>query len=495
MMKSLNKYLYIALVLFIGTACEPDLSDLLVKADNGNDAAGALDMSKYVAVGNSLTAGYADGALYAEAQSQSFPSILASRFEAIGGGAFTQPVLDDPGFGIDASGPVGYFHITSVDASTTPPTVNFSRNTEVNNTALLTKASGSDFNNLGVPGIRVFDVTLQGYGLGITSPTPGNPYFFRMIPDTDPLKTYLEVVAESDPTFFTCWLGNNDVLGYATSGGAAGVNGADALYTGGITPTALFEANYNAIISALTQEGASGVVINIPNVTDIPYFTTVPQQIIPLDATAATQLNTAYADFNTLVTLWNANILGGADGENGRPTIEFAAGNNYPIIVDESLPDAEVAGNVIPKIRQLEAGEYLLLPFGSAIVADPTLGTQTAIPSQYTLTATELGHISNAIAAYNLTIRNVALNNPNIVLWDANSFFSEFVEDGYQEGSITMSEDFIAGGAFSLDGVHPTPRGYALIANQIMSTINNHFGVSILPVKMQDYRTVKLESN
>ena len=42
-----------------------------------------------------------------------------------------------------------------------------------------------------------------------------------------------------------------------------------------------------------------------------------------------------------------------------------------------------------------------------------------------------------------------------------------------------MDAAFITGGAFSLDGVHPNGRGYALIANEFIKAINAKFGSTI----------------
>ena len=49
---------------------------------------GTADFSNYVAVGNSLTAGYSDFALFIEGQTNSFPNMLAENFALAGGGAF-----------------------------------------------------------------------------------------------------------------------------------------------------------------------------------------------------------------------------------------------------------------------------------------------------------------------------------------------------------------------------------------------------------------------
>jgi hypothetical protein len=46
-------------------------------------------------VGNSLTAGYADGGLYLEGQQNSYPSIIAKQMALVGGGKFTQPLFTE----------------------------------------------------------------------------------------------------------------------------------------------------------------------------------------------------------------------------------------------------------------------------------------------------------------------------------------------------------------------------------------------------------------
>jgi hypothetical protein len=68
-------------------------------------------------------------------------------------------------------------------------------------------------------------------------------------------------MAQSYIFFF--WIGNNDVLGYATSGGDG---------TNPITTEALFTQAYTALVTTLTSAGAKGVVANIPDVTGIPFL-------------------------------------------------------------------------------------------------------------------------------------------------------------------------------------------------------------------------------
>ena len=448
-MKLFNKYIAVAALAFVGFGCEPDLEEELIKAD-----AGSADFTKYVSVGNSLTAGFADAGLYRDAQTQSFPSMLATSFGFAGGGTFTQPLMT-------GNGPTGHSFLIRVDtnpATGAPIPVLGGAAPTAADAAPLT----GTFNNIGVPGIRVSDVTTAGYGS-----SAGNIFFNRMVQNTNPFQTYVEFVAQSNPTFFTCWLGNNDVLGFATSGGDG---------SSPITSEAIFRSNYEEVMTALTQTGAKGVVATIPNVTDIPFFTTANASLIgngvplggfPLDATTAAQLNGAYQ-------------LAGYNSPG------FVAGINTFAIVTEGRT-----------VRQFDPSRDVLTLAAVQVATQFATGlgtitgtTPSPIPDVLVLDRDEIEEVAVATEAFNKIIRSYAADD-QIAVWDANAFFSEFVIDGFVDGAVSMDARYINGLAFSLDGVHPTPRGYALIANKFLETIEEEFG-SVLPrAEYAQFRTIK----
>ena len=76
MMRNYIKYMALSAVLL--TACEAELDNPI--EDGGVYTSGSADFSNFVSVGNSLTSGYADGALYLTGQQNSFPNILAGQF-------------------------------------------------------------------------------------------------------------------------------------------------------------------------------------------------------------------------------------------------------------------------------------------------------------------------------------------------------------------------------------------------------------------------------
>jgi lysophospholipase L1-like esterase len=103
---------------------------------------------------------------------------------------------------------------------------------------------------------------------------------------------------------------------------------------------------------------------------------------------------------------------------------------------------------------------------------------------------TEVAAVNTARLAYNATIKAEADADPDLLLFDAAAKLTELNTTGILYGSGGISSAFIQGGGFSLDGVHPTARGYAVIANEIMKVIENAFGANLPPVDPSDYTTV-----
>lgn len=396
---------------------------------------GDADFTTYLAVGNSLTSGYADGSLYRSGQINSYPAMLAGQFKLVGGGDFKEPLL--PG---ESGWPEPKRVLALVNGSLAPvfATQNDTAGSAVN------IASQGPFNNTGVPGIRCIDYLYPGYGML-------NPYAARFYssPATEkPLDEALKINA----TFFSMWLGSNDVLGYATAGGEGVVGGGTNLTD--ISNTAAFEASYNATVEALTAHGAKGVLINIPDVTSIPYFTTIPMNGLVLTRQGQVDsLNAAYAPLG----------------------IRFTLGQNNFIIQDVNAP----AGR-----RQAKDGELLILttPQDSLRAG---WGSIKPIPKQYVLDATEIANVQSATTAFNQIIQTAATNY-KLAYVDMNAYLKTFTS-GVIFNGVTFTTTYVSGGTFSLDGVHLTQRGYALAANEMIRTINAYYHSSIPTVDVNKY--------
>ncbi len=61
---------------------------------------------------------------------------------------------------------------------------------------------------------------------------------------------------------------------------------------------------------------------------------------------------------------------------------------------------------------------------------------------------------------------------------DIHGVVSDIDENGLVAGDETLTTEYLVGGLFSLDGVHPTCKGQGVIANALMDAIEAHYGVS-----------------
>lgn len=418
--------------------------------------AGNANVTTYIAVGNSLTAGYQSNGLSRAGQLNSYPAILSRQFAQVGGGAFNQPLFEVP----YAHGS-GYLRLAAITngspvlAIVTDSLAVISGSLKTG-TNLLRKYTGTDNQNLGVPGIRVSDVTTPGYGYN--NPVGFNPFFERLLPSALPgaAQTYLQYVQERvatlKPTFFSNWLGNNDVLGYATSGGASS---ADPL-----TPVADFTTKYKQVLDALTSGGAKGVIATIPNVTNVPLFTTVKASLLK-----------ALIKSNSALPNASAASLYIRTGAN---TTREATDNDYILLTAQAVfGTGASAANPLP------------------IGVGYSVAQSNPLPSQYVLDADEAAAVIARTSELNAVIRTEATNR-GLALFDANVYFQGVAANGYATNAITNNTNFITGNLFSLDGVHPTSRGYALIANEMIKAINARYGAVIAQVNANQYPGVLL---
>jgi len=423
-----NFKLYILSGLLFLAACKPEVH-------NPKPTNGTANFSRFIAVGNSLTAGYSNGGLYLAGQQNSYPAIMAQQMQSVGGGAFNQPLFTTA----QANGS-GYLKLTGFSASGSPITADVTNDLAIRgeynapgfgNVILYTKYTG-DIENYGVPGIKLLNITFPQYG-------NYNGYFERLLPgdgSTSVLNTdYLDFVTAKPFTFFTDWLGNNDALSYATTGGAGDV----------LTDKTTFAQLYELSLQALTTNGAKGVVATIPDVTAIPYFNTVT--VAAVNAEVKQLAPTAQGIYiNALVS-----------GTTYAPRL---ATNNDLIVL--TFPTS--------MIGTLVSTPYGMLPYG--------LTPYSPVDNQYVLDANEVALTRDYVQSYNASITSQA-NARGLAVFDAYTYLNNVKLNGLEVDGISLTSSYITGGLFSLDGVHLTPRGYAIIANEFIKATNSKYGSNI----------------
>ena len=454
--------------------------------------AGSADFSRYVALGNSLTAGYSDNALFKRGQENAYPNLLSQQFALAGGGQFSTPFVGDDNIG-------GLLLGGMTIQAPRLAILGFANNTPDIGplpTAPMTEVTNhltGPFNNMGVPGAKSFHLLAPGYGnvAGIIS-GQANPYYARFASSAS--SSVLGDAVAQDPTFFSLWIGNNDVLAYATSGGTGAnqLNNMDPTTYGpnDITDPTVFGVVYNQLVDGLTANGAKGVVGNIPYVTSIPFFRTVPYNPIPLTVAQVGQLNSGYALYNGGV---QAALSAGAISpeEATKRTITFHEGSdNAVVIIDSYLTDLSALG--LPAYRQATAEDLLVLPaknfIGTLVGGNPAAinGVSVPLADSWVLSEDEVAEVKTATDAFNTAIATAA-NAKGLALFDSNSLMQQVYNGGVRFGNYHMTAAFVTGGAFSLDGVHPSARGYALIANKMLEAINAKYGSNFKGEDLADY--------
>lgn len=392
---------------------------------------------KYVALGDSLTAGWQSGCLVQRNQMTSYPAVLA---RTLGITDFQMPLVQEV-------------------ALTNPPGTACLFPAFVNGAITVAKASqmGGPLNgllqrpydNLGLPGFDVADLTEFKHGNPFGNDKeqisalvlrnfPGSP-----LDGTSAVNQADVLLAQaSGDTFVSLWIGNNDVLGAATSG----------IVIDGVTLTtaAAFEASYHAILDSLLPSTRL-VAANVPDVTALPFTTTIPPVLVDPTTLVPVQIG------GSLVPL-----LG--EGDTGFPCTDPTppdTGCPLPPGTLVTLPASSLlaAGVGIPKAA---GGLGTGLPHGHIDATGLHAGV-TLYPDEVTLLQTRTNE-------YNAAISSALLGG---TLWDAHAFFDQVrAEGGYTIGGITVTPAFIKGGLFSYDGVHPSNIGYMIAADGFISALN-----------------------
>lgn len=514
-----KRYLLLLPAVALLASCEPSFED---KINSETYSSGDADFSSYVAVGNSLTAGFMDGTVFRSGQENSFPNILAQQFKVVGGGEFTQPSFAD-----DVANVGGLlFGGNSNPDFKTRMVINMVSGGPENvpgvSTIEATAQQKKAYHNAGVPGAKTYHLFAKGYGsVAGLAVGKANPYFVRTATSED--ATVMGDAMTLKPTFFTNWIGANDVLSYATSGG----EGVDQNEAGGFDPSqygpnditnaGVFKNVYETITNTLTSGGAKGVVATIPDVTAIPFFTTVPYNPLAPELIGVDKID----QLNMLVGLLKQILAQGGQGDRLQLFSKEKA--NPLLIEDRTLTDMSAllegglklvaasgqlpfpisneqikfVAQVFGKVRHATASDLLLLTskpqIGASLpqsVGNPALdemlkiGVTFPLSDAYVLNPVEQKKIKEATVKFNAIIKSVA-SDKGLAVADMNEVLNRAVAGLRVEDGQIYTADYFKGMGnlntvmFSLDGVHLNARGYAFIAAEILRVINKHYNATI----------------
>ncbi|HTX19255.1 MAG TPA: SGNH/GDSL hydrolase family protein [Bacteroidota bacterium] len=423
---------------------------------------GSVTVTQYVSIGNSLTAGYQSNGLYQSAQIYSYPNLISQQLVAAGANlkTFNQPIWPDPGNPDPATGKAARLQLISWNG----PVIGPAGEAVTAGAPPTAGTLAQPYSNLGIPGAILYDF-LDTADFTAKAAARANGFFPAILRSAVFGNSIYAQAKNLNPDIVTFWLGNNDVLGYATSGGTA----KNMVGTDGPTPSALFAQMYTTSVGALhaSLPSAKILVANIPDVKAVPFFTTMGPEIaasIPAGvylryqkhgnsgpAFDSTRLTEANAPLITLKAAAYAGLLGHPTGQWYR---DVAASFNPPV------PVSAVIG----------AGIDTTMPFG--------FHPQNPIPDALVLDADEQATAAQSTSDFNATIASVAAAAGAAVV-DMNGFFNSVKASGVNVDGEIFTTEFISGGLFSLDGVHPSSKGYGIVANQYIKTMNSAFGMHV----------------
>lgn len=441
-----KRVFFLSILLLSLSACKPTF-------EVPDASAGEMPVSSYAAIGSSYTAGFADGALSKEGQAASYPVLLASRFKDVGGGVFNVPYLiGDKGVYPDPLASNVFNTLSRLalklvvnckgEEMLLPKRISDTGDDDIkfDDPSHRIYTTGNIYHHFGIPGMKSMHVFSLGYAYdGFFEVDMFNPFYWRFASQTI-YGTVLQDVMAAKPAFYTLEIGMTDVLNYAIDGGKGKTDGT---LKPDLTPAGSFASGLKSVLDSLQSIGAKGILTNIPHVLDFPYFTKIEYNALNVDAAKAAELTALYS----------------AQG------FSFSEGKNPFVINDNGT------------IRQMRSTEFITLktPVDSLKCAD--WGASVPLADEYILTDDEIALVVSYTQTYN-NLLNQEASARGIPVLDLRDFFQK-LSSGITINGIELSCEFVKGGFFSLDGLHPNPRGQAMLANEFLKVINSKFAATL----------------
>lgn len=392
-------------------------------------AGGAL-FQTYVAMGNSITAGYQSGGINDSTQRRAYPALVAQQagaqygYASVFGGACSPLVNNVTGVRVE----------TSAICARTNPTATF-------------------ITNVGVPGARILEAI---------SNVPGPPTFPPgTVSSSNALtqlilggRTQVSAMMQLRPTLVTLWLGANDVLGSFT-------NSTNPGRPDFVTPVTTWQALYATVLDSIAVTGAKAVLIGVPDVTVIPFASRGAIYWCLKNGGCPPPLPPALPQvaLNPLVTIANSCAPAPVPGGVGLNVVV-----PWTVGISGVLGATPTPANPNPR------------PFTLDCANDAQV-----------VTAAELANLQGTVNQYNAFVRAQAQAR-GWAFVDASAILASYVANGmippFPDLSAVLANPanpgpITFGPLFTLDGVHPSTLAHRIVADSVISAINRTYGTSL----------------
>jgi hypothetical protein len=403
------------------------------------DPPGGEMLSSYVALGNSITAGWQSGGINDSLQRQSYAFLFATQART----RFAYPAFTK-NYPAPAAAVTGGCPAPMLNWATQTLTENALPAASRQSCLLRDPTKVTDIlNNVAVPFGYASDFLATGTNVKI--PVGLHTLILGG-------KNQVDKALEANPTFVSVWIGNNETLAPASVGMLGGnpSAGAPALVT-----AADFTTAFNAAVDSLVRArpNLEGILIGAVKVANTPRFWAA-DSVSALRSTGAAARLTAIGTFT---------------GRGAPAVIGCGATGVTGWLVSTEL------------IRAIRSNQFP----ANAIVCDPT-AAPGAGGDIFVLSPTEQATLNAATDAYNATISAKATQlgwaylDPNPILEAQKTGATPAIPAFPNFTSSTRDlATSVFGALFSLDGVHPTAAGQKLIANAMIAAVNTKYGTTI----------------
>jgi hypothetical protein len=393
---------------------------------------GGAVFQRFVAVGNSISAGFQSGGINDSTQDRAFPVLVAEA----AGADFSIPYLSRPGCPSPYVNNVLKTHVGGVP-DIGYLSVCFGR----------TNNSG-DINNVAVPGAGVRDL-FSNFATPISTYEKLTTFILGG-------RTEIQAMKDARPTLVSVEIGPNDVLGALIDSTNPG-NPAE------VTAAATFDAKYAELADSLDATGAKVVVFTVPDVTVIPFASKgstywclrtglcpgVPQQLPP-----------------TLTV--NNNCAPGA-------AVPGAKGDSILIPWTKGLPRIAAAAAGQPTTIDCSEDTVVVTPSEYATMRNAVLAFNTTIAAQATANNRNWGVVDLNGILLGAQAGGAIPAFPDI---SRASTGGTVTFQGFDNLGARLPPE---ASLFSLDGFHPSTIAQRSLADALAAAINNNYATS-LPV-------------
>lgn len=461
------------------------------------------DLSKTVFVGGTSLSGLENGALTSQSSEYSIPNIFLNQIygDTIDNIDFSPKVDSENGFNIfenqSPSSNIGQYQLIYPSSDT----ADFTRVTTIGESFSYQNPNSAIY-NYSFPKAQILDFTEANRNT--------NSFTTSFYGASN--SSVITNAIDQSPTFFVLNFGYEDLLAYAINGaeGNQDQNVPENHVYGDLISETLFESKLNEVINAFytSNPNSKGVLLNIPNFLNFPYFIEVSFDITPyvIGSPLYNQMFQKANIYNNELENYyqqNPNI----PFEERRPPLDFAGDRQYNwgiVITDRELDNANgYNGQPLPKIRQALRGERIFLSVETELNKSKGHFPGNALSEAEYLKVSELEFISNKINAFNQIISNiVAQSNGRIKLVDTNSYFNSLYEgldlflnkraNGVTVDGVLFYPGIEKFGIFSSDGLNLNARGNTLIVNKIIETLNKEFNGTIPFVDVNAFRGTEI---